>query len=62
MPLQRIPGAMVSDSTITSADVQDNSLTGADVQDGSIQGADLAAGATADTPAFDAGSVGVTWE
>jgi hypothetical protein len=26
MPLQRIPGAMVSDSTITGADVQDNSL------------------------------------
>lgn len=36
MPLQRIPGAMVSDSTITSADVQDGSLTGADVQDGSL--------------------------
>ena len=58
MPLQRIPGAMVSDSTITSADVQDGSLTGADVQDSSltgadiqdasIQGADLAAGAAAD--------------
>ena len=41
MPLQRIPGAMVSDSTITSTDVQDGSLTGADVQDGSIAGADV---------------------
>lgn len=41
MPLQRIPGAMVSDSTITSADVQDGSLTGSDVQDGSIAGADV---------------------
>lgn len=41
MPLQRIPGAMVSDSTITSADVQDSSLTGSDVQDGSIAGADV---------------------
>lgn len=47
MPLQRIPGAMVSDSTITSQDVQDGSLTGSDIQDGSVQGADLAAGATA---------------
>lgn len=35
MPLQRIPGAMVSDSTIT----------GNDVQDGSIGSADLAPGA-----------------
>ena len=42
MPLQRIPGAMVSDSTIASADVQDGSLTGADVQDGGINTADLA--------------------
>jgi len=41
MPLQRIPGAMVSDSTITSADVQDGTLTGADVQDGSIGTADV---------------------
>lgn len=41
MPLQRIPGAMVSDSTITSQDVQDGSLTGADVQDGSLTGADV---------------------
>lgn len=47
MPLQRIPGAMVSDSTITSQDVQDGSLTGGDIQDASIQGADLAPGATA---------------
>lgn len=36
MPLQRIPGAMVSDSTITGTDVQDGSLTGADVQDGGL--------------------------
>lgn len=41
MPLQRIPGAMVSDSTITSADVQDGSLTGADVQDGTLGRNDL---------------------
>lgn len=41
MPLQRIPGAMVSDSTITGTDVQDGTLTGADVQDGSIAGADV---------------------
>lgn len=27
MPLQRISGAMVSDSTITGTDVQDGSLT-----------------------------------
>jgi hypothetical protein len=47
MPLQRIPGAMVSDSTITTNDVQDGSLTGTDIQDASIQGTDLAAGATA---------------
>ena len=33
MPLQRIPGSMVTDSTITTADVQDGTLTGADVQD-----------------------------
>lgn len=46
MPLQRIPGAMVSDSTITTNDVQDGSLTGTDIQDASIQGTDLAAGAT----------------
>jgi hypothetical protein len=37
MPLQRIPGAMVSDATIT----------GSDIQDGSVGAVDLAAGATA---------------
>jgi hypothetical protein len=36
MALQRIPGAMVSDSSITGVDVQDGSLTGADVQDASL--------------------------
>lgn len=41
MPLQRIPGAMVSDSTITGADVQNSTLTGADVQDASLTGADI---------------------
>lgn len=41
MALQRVTGAMVSDSTITSIDVQDGSLTGADIQDGSLSRADL---------------------
>jgi len=37
MPLQRIPGAMVSDSTITGADVQNSSLTAADVGESLIR-------------------------
>jgi hypothetical protein len=41
MPLQRIPGAMVSDSTIIGADVLNSSLTGADVLDASLAGADI---------------------
>lgn len=53
MPLQRIPGAMVSDSTITSADVQDGSLTGADVQDGSIASADVQDGSLTGTDIQD---------
>jgi hypothetical protein len=41
MPLQRIPGTMVSDATLTGTDVQDGTLTGADIQDGSLAGADI---------------------
>lgn len=37
MPLQRISGAMVSDSTITSVDVQDGSLTRADMGESIIR-------------------------
>ncbi len=36
MPLQRIPGAMVSDSTITGADVQDGSINTADLADNAV--------------------------
>jgi hypothetical protein len=46
MTLQRITGAMVSDSTLTGADIQDEAMTGADIQDGSVGASDLAAGAT----------------
>jgi hypothetical protein len=46
MTLQRITGAMVSDSTLTGADIQDGAMTGADIQDGSVGSSDLAAGAT----------------
>lgn len=58
MPLQRIPGAMVSDSTITSADVQDGSLTGADVQDGSIASADVQDGSIAGADVQDGSLTG----
>ncbi len=37
MPLQRIPGAMVSDSTITGADVQDGSLGRNDIGESMIR-------------------------
>lgn len=57
MPLQRIPGAMVSDSMITSTDVQDSSLTGADVQDGSIASADVQDGSLTGSDVQD-GSLG----
>jgi len=43
MTLQRITGAMVSDSTLTGADIQDEAMTGADIQDGSVGSSDLAA-------------------
>ena len=41
MPLERISGPMIDDSTVSGADVQDGTLTGADVQDGSLAGADI---------------------
>lgn len=41
MPLQRIPGAMVSDSSLTGSDIQDSSLTGSDIQDATLTGADV---------------------
>jgi hypothetical protein len=47
MALQRIPGRMVADGSITGDDVQDASLTGADIQDGSVNASDMAAGAMA---------------
>lgn len=58
MPLQRIPGAMVSDSTITSQNVQDGTLTGADVQDGSIAGADIQDGSIASADVQDGSLTG----
>lgn len=54
MPLQRIPGTMVSDSTITSTDVQDGSLTGADIQDASITGTDIQNGSVTGADIQDA--------
>ena len=42
MPLQRIPGSMVTDSTITGADVQDSSINTADLADSAVTTAKLA--------------------
>ena len=55
MPLQRIPGAMVSDSSLTGSDIQDSSLTGSDIQDATLT---TASGA----PTFDGGYASISWE